>query len=86
MQEQSMKLEFIWPHLDQQQRAAHQALRPASHVRRPWAAAALKPLLHSLALCYLLAASLVLGRLAARHLVTPAQQQLLPPGQCPAQQ
>jgi hypothetical protein len=66
LQEQAAKREFIWPHLSMYQRASFLI----HHCRTGgWLYVALTGLLHVAAVSYMLAASLVLGRLAARHMM-----------------
>jgi hypothetical protein len=78
LQEQSIKREFIWPHLDRPQRAAFLVFRPTHSA---WLKRLLKLYLHAVALSYTLAVSLILGRVAARHLAGPAVHVLAE--QCP---
>jgi hypothetical protein len=68
LQELSIKREFVWPHLDAQQRAAFLEFRPT---RAAWLNRLLKLYLHAVALSYILAVSLILGRVAARHFARP---------------
>lgn len=86
-----MKRQFLWHQLSAKHRGTFLL---AQATRRHWLNVALRAALHALALTYMLALSLVFGRLAAQHVMPLRLPALLADGvvtpqmlgqQCPAE-